>query len=381
MSWQFVLTDLFGVVHGDVLNTVGDRKVQFPHMRIPTASFAIPLTNPYATTVMDTDCLLKCYRNDPTTGARTLAFHGPIISAEEVGDETTQSISVNAAGPMWRLTRRIIPRSKTLVPGTYGTLSTPVDLGGIAQLILTEVNEYDFTGIQSGTNTASINGWAGPWWLKNAAEAIAQLHAGLNSFEYEVAPVEPSAYGIHNPSGWPKIGEMNVAPTIGVSRPDAIFEYGTGRGNIGSYKRSVDRADILTEALVSVEGWPDAVAKDVNGNPLYGLVDAWDAPARAARGFFEEVVPEGGVLDNNLRNAIGQFHLALRKQPREIITFSPSLNARPSPFVDYKVGDTVRARAYANGVARFDALFRIWGLNFTIDQNGNETAELELVKP
>ncbi len=82
-----------------------------------------------------------------------------------------------------------------------------------------------------------------------------------------------------------------------------------------------------------------------------------------------------------IRTGIVDYHLAYRKNPRQIINFKPAVNARPAPFVDYNVGDFVRARATVNGVLRFDATFRVWGVTFDIDVNGNENVDLELVTP
>ena len=57
--WNFVLTDLQGVVHGE-LTQADARKVSDPWMRIPTARCTIPLWHPLSDTVMTTECMLKC---------------------------------------------------------------------------------------------------------------------------------------------------------------------------------------------------------------------------------------------------------------------------------------------------------------------------------
>jgi hypothetical protein len=391
MAWQFVLTDLLGNVHGE-LTRASSRKVSLPHLRIPNASCTIPIWHPLAPLATDTDCLLKCYRTDAVTGQKDLAFHGPIVSAEENSDGASQTIALTAAGPYWRMTKRIIPGSKLKAGLQYGSSGGPLDLGSISRSIITDVNGADFTGIDLGTQTATTSGWVGKWWLKNAAEAIAELSAGLNTFEFRVRPTEPVAYA--NPNNWPRIGLYDVAPTIGQSRPDAIFEYGTSRANVAGYSRSISRDSLLTSAIISVQGWPDSVEQvtlPATGDKYNLLQRAGGATITAptaptstdisSRGLFEEVVGDNGVLDDTLRAQMADFHVLIRKQPRQQITFKPSPNARPAPFVDYNPGDTVRARAVVNGTLRFDALFRIWGITFDVDENGNENVELELVTP
>lgn len=369
MAWQFILTGLDGTVIGE-LTGADSRKVTLPHLRVPTASFTIPLWHQHAAAVMDQDCLLRCYRIDSRSNTRTLAFHGPIISAEENG-ESGQTIAANAAGPYWRLARRHI--GTTVAGISWGTAAVPVDLGLIAHNILDTVNGPSFTGIDKGTRTATSTGVYGPVWLKPAAEAIAEMSAGVSSFEMEVAPTEPFASG--GAGGWPRIGLMNIAPTIGTVQSNAIFEYGDGSRNVVSYSRKVDREGMANRIFIPVQGWPDT--------PEAGelLITRNDATSQTARGLLEAVANDNGIISGSLRTQLADFHLLYRKNPRQQITFKPAPNAYPSPLVDYKLGDTIRARAVVRGNVRFDALFRVWGLSFEIDSTGNEDTSLELVIP
>lgn len=392
MAWSFIVTDLNGVVQGE-LTRASSRKIALPHLRVPSASCVIQLEDPLAAILSNTDCLLKCYRTDGNTGTKTLAFHGPVVSAEENGGEQGHTLAVTAAGPFWRIAKRLIPASKLQSGVQFGSAGSTQVLGQIAHDIISNVNGENYTGISpngSGMQTATTQGWVGKWFLKNAAEGIAELAAGLNTFEFRVNPAEAAASG--GVGGWPTIGTFQTAQALGQSRPDAIFEHGTTRANVGSYTRTVTRDGILTNALVSVSGWPDSIERDAAGVEKYGLVQragaspvvppaAPTSAAITARGLFEEVIDDGGVLDGALRSQMADYHILIRQQPRQTIVFNPAPNARPAPFVDYVVGDTVRARAVVAGTLRFDALFRIWGLSFEVDENGNENVSLELVTP
>lgn len=387
MAWSFIATDLMGLPHGELMKASA-RKVTLPHMRLPTASCVLQLEDPIADTLANTDCLLKCYRNDPS-GTKTLAFVGPVVTAEESGGSSGHSLSVNAVGPFWRLTKRIIPQSKLAAGVNFGSAGSPVILGQAAQDILYVVNQDNYTGITNYTQSATTTGWAGTWWNKNAAEGIAELAAGLNTFEFVVHPGEPTAVG--GVGGWPQIGVMQTAPTIGQSRPDAIFEYGTTRANVSEYKRVISRDGLLTNAIISVQGWPNSVPpggvlpytqlQRVGGGTTIFAPAAPTSADITARGLFEEVVDDAGVLDDTTRAYMADYQVAVRKQPRQVITFQPAPNASPKPLIDYGVGDTVRARTIVSGTLRFDALFRVWGISFDIDDNGNEVASLDLVTP
>lgn len=367
MAWQFILTDLHGNVHGELHDTYA-RKVTLPHMRLPSATVSLPIGNSFITTLSTEDTLLKAYRTEADT-TKTLAFLGPVVSSEEVASESQRSVEVVAAGPFWRVNKRVIGRTNA---GFSQGIPTAVDLGLAAHNILDTINGEGFTGIGKGSRSAVTTGSFGPWHLKNAAEAISELTAGLNSFEFVVDPVEPQSEpgGV---GGWPRIGNMRIAPTIGVERPDAVFEYGTDRPNVEEYKRSISREGMITRAIVSVSGWPDSTKK----LPIVRE----DATALAAHGLLEDVVPDADVSNDALRTSIADFHLLYRKNPRELITFTPAIGMPPTPLVDYVPGDTVRARAIVEGSTRFDALFRIWGISFEIDQNGNEKIDLELIRP
>jgi hypothetical protein len=378
MSLQYIATDLAGTVIGEVAQA-DERKLSLPHMRVGTAAFKLSITDIYTQTLLDTDTLIKVYHTHPLTGARYLCFNGPVVAAEEVADGSSDAVVFTASDPMWRLTKRLIPGSLLRTSISYGTAGSLIDLGLIVHNILDDVNAANipagspvgFTGISKGSRTASINGYYVSPPNKNAAEAIAELHVGVGSFEYKLTPTEPT--NVAGNGGWPQIATLDIAPVIGSSRPDAVFEYGTTRANVASYSRQISRDGLMNRGIVSVSGWPDGT--------LEVQADRQDAASMTARGLFEDVVTEGGITDITLRNSLADFHLGIRKQPRQIITFKPTAGAAVTPLVDYFVGDSVRARAVVNGSLRFDATFRIWGINFDVDKNGNESVELELVVP
>lgn len=360
-----VLTDLQGVVKGEVTGA-SQLKISLRLKGIPSVSLEVPLWHSRAADMLAGDCLLKVYRRDASTNR--LIFNGPILSAEENGDPLKQSVAVTAVGPFWRLTKRIIGTTKAGIQ--FGTEAVPRDLARIARDVIVAVNGAGYTGIQPNADVddAGIaNGSTGQLWLKNAAELIGELAAALNSFDWRVDPTEPTSVG----QAWPQIGTFFTAPLIGAQKPNVIFEYGTPRANVGSYNRAVSRDEILNQALVSVQGWPDATARDI--------VTRNDSTSQTARGLFQEVVPDAGIFDDTMRQKIGDEHLLYRAKPKTIIKFTPSVNALPQPFVHYDVGDWVRARADVRGSTRFDAFFRVWGLTLSVDDGGNESVDLNLV--
>lgn len=360
-TWQFVATDKNGVQLGEITNPT-DPSVALALGQIPALTMTVPLWSPLAASISDSTTLIKAYRTD-VLGTRRLIFNGPVIATEEVGERDVQTLAITAAGPYWRLTKRLVGASKT---GFAYPASSTVDLADLAIQIVNIVNAVSWTGIGTRPKLGVTNqGRVDRINAANAAELIASLGSTDSSFEFQVTPDESF------PAAGYQLGWFDIGPTIGgVSRNDAIFEYGTTRANCVGYKRQVSWDSILTLAYAAVEGWPDETTQD--------LRSATDAAAVAAYGLFEELVPENGIIDDALRDALVQFHIRVRKNPRQIVTFTPKINARPSPFLDYFLGDYVRARAVVRGVQRLDAMLRVWGIKFTLDKGGNESVELQL---
>lgn len=361
---EYILTDIQGTPLGEITGAAS-RSLTVPHLRLPTASFTIPLWHKRADDLISQDTILRIYRTD-SLGVRRIAFAGPVISVEEAANPEGQTIQANAVGPLWRLGKRLIGTSKAGY--SDGTPASPTDLGLMMHNILDTVNGIGYTGISKGTRVASNSGVLAQVWLKNAGQQIAELSASINAPEFVVDPTEVSY-----PAGaFPQLGVLNVAPVIGgITRSDAIFEYGTGRGNIASYTRSRTLDGVLTQAFISVNGWPDGTTQDLRSDNRPAAI--------ATRGVYEDVVNDAGILDDNLRDQLVDAHLDIRQGWRQTIVFTPTANARPSWQTDFNVGDYVRAISKVRGITRFDAFFRVWGVTLTYDEAGSESVEVELL--
>lgn len=386
-SWKFILTELNGTVIGEVTNAKG-RSVTLPLNRMPTAAFTIRLDHDLAPDLVTNDktCILKCYRTD-SQGAQTLVFCGPCISSDEVGSDLAQSIQVNAAGAFWYVNKRIISANVargTALQGSPLIFSgggdpadpaslLPINTETVVYLILASANSTDihaYTGVEfdataSSTSTSVV--YPVPV-LKKAGEAIAELSV-MAPYEFEVRPIEPTPVGgiiAH-------MGNLVVVDKLGTNRPDAIFEFGTSRANVTSYQRTLSIDTSMNRGIVGFSGWPDTPG-------VHDLRYASDVTSMTQHGMIEDVVADSGITDDNLRQALVNAHIAVRKYPRQTMVFTPARNATPEPLRDYFVGDTVRGRIVIAGNTRYDADVRVWGMTFTPDDEGNETVALELVE-
>lgn len=365
-QFLYILTDNTGKVLGEITNP-RERSLTLPLNRLDIASVKVPLWHPMGAAMASQDeRLLKVYRRwDSSLAWGAPQFVGPVVSSEEVGESLSQVIQINAVGPLWKLTKRLLGVTKLGLD--LGTQANPTEIVGIGRTIVNQANTEQYTGISTGGTFAASSPPNLTWVnynLKNAAEALAELTASVNSFDFNFTYVEPV---FDNGSSWPTLCRMNFAPTFGVQRPAAILEYGTGANpNLVAYNRQVSRENLMTKGYSvrpSNEADPRVAEKDV-----------------LLRGLYQDVVPVEADNDAVVLGLINE-QLYFRAVPREIINVTVAANARPTYGLDYLVGDYVRARAVVRGTIRFDAVFRVWGVTFTVDESGNERIELELVMP
>lgn len=210
---------------------------------------------------------------------------------------------------------------------------------------------------------------------RNYYNFFAQADPTPQSFDFEIAPIEPTADVAGYPGTLPVIGTMNISYQIGTSKPEVIFEYGSGNRSSKGYKRIIDRNGLVNIAYVLPEGFEGGVTTAGE------LALASDQIAIDARGTFEEVVP-ADFGDSQLRQALAESHVNVRKIPRHVITFEPSENANVFG-TDFIVGDFVTGRAtvMVNGVktTRFNALFRVYGVEISVNDEGKADVVPSLV--
>ncbi len=83
----------------------------------------------------------------------------------------------------------------------------------------------------------------------------------------------------------------------------------------------------------------------------------------------------------SLREELVNEYLQVLSQPRQQITFVPTVDCNVDYTADYEVGDLVTARAYdvVTKTWRFNGLTRVYGVSFQIDDNDAEACSLTLI--
>lgn len=372
MPWETVLLDdLTGAAVGELSNPY-DRSISWRHNRVTTSHFAVDLRDPLADRLLEADLLVKLYEDDILRGVHE------VTDVEEVVTEDKKRLGVTCSDAFWRLGARLIGKSTT------GHTVTNQDIATAISGLLAGVNAEDDTGVRMGSVDNLADVYAGPWHYKPLAEVISELAATLDGPDWRINPVEPTA----DATGV-KWGELELRNAIGTTQPHAVFAYSDDeddRGNVKSYTRTVSKQGMLNTGYSLPPGFPDT-------DPTAAAVQSWyDGPARARWHWREGVVP-GDLGADNLRLKLLQEHVAVRKNPREVITFNgllPSdlvnaaeagihVPACPAFKVDYDVGDIVPFRATVDGVSRVNGLFRIYGVDLAISDEGLETPTVSVI--
>lgn len=384
-KWTLELLDYAGVAIGELQNASA-RKFTDPLNAPKVSTGQIRLDNDLAPDVLDLARLLRCKRNGVLVGML------PLQSGEEVASEGIATIPYVATDPLGdiladRLIGKGVDAKGKGVGYAQGTALLPVVRGQIAKAIIDVTNAADgFTGVATDNTwiTDASTGYVGPWYFKQIAEAILEMSATLDGYDFEIRPTEPVDIGFGAAN--PKIAEFRTYVARGSAKPDVIFEYGFGKTNLRGYRRPRTIADLLNRAYSLPQGFPDAAVQltppDANGNgDTYQTVVAndYDASASVTKWKLREGVVSGDLTVDAFRKTLCNEHVRIRRNPREQIIIELASNIEYDYGVDYGVGDIVTARAKVNDVMRFDATFRIYAVNFDIDENGNEAVSLTVI--
>ena len=386
-QWRFVLTDTNFVPVGEVLNA-SERSVTLGLNRIDAASFKIRLDNPLADPLRFLNGYLKAYRNG------TLMFYGPLVTAEETVDDSGAYVTVNAAGVGWILTKRFAGKLQDVAYQTWTTTDRAVIIAEyisdildrewrpfLAPLDPTDVRDFRLYGdtyIDVATlpvsAASSITYTVPPF--KPFMDLLNELSAGLGGFEWRIKPRENWIAGA---LAGVKIGNFTAAPIIGSDKPGAVFEMGVGRANISSYTRSLSR-----------DGQANRIYHLINNSPIEPdpanpkppvTQESVTVDTLADWGIMEDIA-QADLYDRTMRQQLVDEHGRVRQLPRSTIVFAPTADygdgRMPEYGVEYDIGDTVRARARYGGIDRFNASFRVWGIQFVVNEFGVETPNLTL---
>lgn len=364
-QWRFLLAQQDTTEIGEIF-AWRDAKLSVPLNGGRLCQITLDVDNPMVDKIIGTtpterlNLLLKAYRDG------VLMFVGDLTSGEENVEGEVGTFPLVAGDGFWRLSKRLV--GNAFAAGyADGTAAAQKDKSTLIKNLLSWVNTVSWSGVADGSYaTPTSNGYIDRVWFAFAGQLIQQLSGTLDGPDFEVTPVEPA---LHGAQVW--IGQLNTWAYKGTNS-GAVFEYGTGRHNIGAYRRPLDAAGKANLVWMLGPGFPDL--STAGANPIQV---ASDAASVAAHTMLEDLL-QGDIQVSQLRQELVNEHVRIRRFAREQIFFTPVPGADPS-YPAYQTGDLVEARAVKNGKTRFDALVRIYNIDFSVSELGVESVELTLV--
>lgn len=376
-EWRWLYADRNFIPQSEILNA-SDRQISLALAKVDTASFSVRTDNELADAFLSEEGFIKIYRNDVLLG------YMEIVDAQEVVDESGGKITVNAASPAWKLAKRYM---QITYPGI--SFGAGGDRGEVAAVLINIVNFQYLTGTPATPDEYRLSGhtlvlgdnssrniatgqvltesWPIPVF-KPYLDTLSELSAGVDGFEWRFMPVENFVGGAWNDD--PGIAEIWVELVMGTTQPEAIFEFGDGKQNIKSYNRARSRS---TQA--------NSVRHLISNNPEASPPRAFDSASASKWGILEDLA-QADLTNTAYRQQLVDEHVAVRAEPRHTIVYEPTPdygNSRLPVFgTDYDIGDIVTGRAVSLGHERFNAQFRVWGIEFSVDDFGVETPKLTL---
>lgn len=356
-KWRFELANLGGTALGDLTQTM-NRKVTTQLVKPGTIEFTVPAHHPEVTDLLaNQHVYIKAYREN------ILQMVAETTALQVVGTAEERSIRVVATEAPWiMLMKRLIGKS------TAGVTFTSLDRAEIARQILALVNAESNSKVQAGSITyAGSTATAGPWYYKKAMEAITELGAPLNGYDWWFTPLEPSTGNV---------GALNTAPVRGAYRPNAVLEYGTGRANAREYEWRITLGDRISRAYSLPPSYPN--------NSGLVVASSFDAVTELSIGRREDLVEADlGDAAGDLRQDLTDETVNVRKNPKNVFLIQPAANDDtgrvPQYLTDYDLGDIIEGRVLDQDVLMLDALVRVYGVEAEIDDLGNEQITVGLV--
>ena len=359
---RIVLTNRLGEPYGEVLDATGrstGRGVRKPR----TARFTVGEGHPMRHVLRGTSAVLGKVYDEDDNGDRDLLFVGPITGYERTaGDELT--VGIGLTDPLAGLERRLVNEGILVDPAVAtvkavaergrlmgwlldvlnhgnSALGASLASGGLATDILGWQNTGD-TGIRPRAIAATPTGLFGGYLFTQASTVFSELASGLDGPDWHVYPLEPTADGLGV-----ALGALDVAPIIGQNRPDVVFEYGTEKANVASYREVIDPTIVANRVVHLPPGFPE--------DPAAVELVHEDAASVTAHGL-NTVIVSADLIDAGLRNQLLADHLAVRRNPRQVITWTMSADLEPGnpdplerriprPGHDFDFGDIVTFRA------------------------------------
>jgi hypothetical protein len=366
--WRLVLCDLAGTPISMLSYIALGKQLQFPLNRPASLSFNVASESPLVNIIYSGDgygepfltCgirTVRAYRKVAGVAGWVLRFNGIVWQLQDQGNTDTVSTAVTAYDPSQLLTKR-------LVRSADGNFSKPVILSGqhgevIAKALVDRSATY-----------------AGPLPIDTVSGTFTS--SAVQTKTWEQSFVGPALVDLCNTGTldvWfdPTVGAdgvlavMNAGPRRGQDRPNMVMAYAAP----GHTALSIDRTTTMETVANAITLWA--------GSTTGHKVHVSDTPSQTKYYVYEDAQVMTDIHTPAFVDNLATEDLALRKDPRDVLTLLPIPERSPMPWRDYFLGDKLSIQVSKGSDQTFPSaresisgLLRVYGLTISIDDDGVE---------
>ena len=363
VEWKFELVVSETMERIAVLNQARSRTLQLAHNSAGGCSFTVPMTDEMFENIEPVKHGIIAYRND------IAQWSGFILNINE--SLSANRMQVSCVGWFELLNRRRLRKAIS-----YPRLSNPplnLTGGGIVfdsavgadptvstyypGGLLTIANAQQDTWISAGINDdlmARAISYEEGQSIGEAISALTNVEAG---FDFTIHPLTR----VMDIKNWDDYDDR---------RDDAFLSFNEdGLTNIQDMGRQID-ASSMNNRHTALGSFGGGLAEDLDSQANYQLMEEYSSI---------------DTTDPNVLLAYAGSEVLLRARPRVLYSIKPfpsSEGRPPHPFVDYDVGDMIQFTAIKRPrVVVEQQAVRVFGINLTITEEGNEKLDTLQVTP
>jgi len=336
--------------------------------RVGSAAFQIDYSNPLANTLLEEACVVVIYKRMRDTSWHPI-FAGPVEAIDEAASDGIPTIAIACVGAGIRLSRLIADDGSGAGFTPNGLTFSGVDKSSYLRQLVTWGNARGNTWLRvdaaaSSSADVTIDSEEGVGGFQSVAELMNQFTSAGDCewLTYFQAPADDGSGQV--------LAKFVSGGLLGSDRTgdDGYrFEYGLGSKNVKAISVKSEAQMANTVYHVAAGETPYAVSSE-------NLVH------RIQYGRLEEVAP-CELTDSGLRKQWTDAVVSVRRAPKRFydLELMPEHEASvPQWISDYNLGDRVRLRGQW-GTRLIDVAVRIYDIQTSLDDAGNETVQLGLV--
>lgn len=380
VTWRIILCDNTGRYISILDGIAQDVEAEFTLNRAAMLAFNVPSEHPYVSTVKGTDNLpylsvgkrsVKAYRKVGTAaGGWSLVFAGRVWSLEDSGDEDTCRTQVTCYDPLKILEKRLV---RTHLGEYWKASQWWADTDAVQ---IPPSDQLWHSGQGGGSKI-----------IKNMIERSRKfggMPPGGTSTGDEMSPVHISTgtFGVWPTAGWEETPPMTLTTDPGsyimpyiiqicnTGTCDLVVEYRDAydRGvfiQLGAKKR-VGRPDLWKTVKLSYAKAPFSAVtfnRAQTMDDVANYIHLWGKKASGQKGIAEDTASQdehtgylvmevaenlSDIMHEAFLQKLADMRLKLQKDPRDMVSVTPTPEGAPLPWTDYYLGDTIGVEASEN---------------------------------